>query len=276
MASNRPDLSHFIETTADRVASYLEKHIGKIEELYEWGGATNKNLKTCKAINGFDFDTLPSDFEKTIKLRELFEQHIQNCEDFEDRYETGSIFIRDWGGVRNQNDKDLKATLKKFDEMGDLLSIQEFKGISSWSKYLSIRRPKEAAIYDFRVAYSINAINLLNNETAFMFPMPNSRSSRLGLLCLESLFVQSNMMNAPNFVSRADLDLPKFAATIKKRFCISDKEAYSTYLKLLKQVVKKLEPNLPDVDILKIEMLLFALAPKNILYDVYEKCGMKA
>jgi len=75
----------------------------------------------------------------------------------EERFEIARWYVRDWGHVRRNGDARLRDYAER--EPVDLLK-RRLAGIASWSKVLAIRDPRRFAIYDARVATSLNAVQL--------------------------------------------------------------------------------------------------------------------
>ena len=109
-----------------------------------------------------------------------------------------------------------------------------FKGISSYSKILSVSNPNVYAIYDARVAASLNAIQLLAVSAPIVrFPIPPTKSEAVKRL-------------ANTLRSERSIDI------------IRD-EAYLAYLEVLRAVRRQLNQK---YQLWELEMVLFALAPR--------------
>lgn len=78
-------------------------------------------------------------------------------------------YIAVWGGVRRNSAEKISAyALKPPSE----LIANGVAGIASWSKALSIREPDRYAIYDARVAVSLNALQIIHKVAKpVLFPL---------------------------------------------------------------------------------------------------------
>lgn len=252
----------FIEKTADKLAEFLDQHLSDIEEKYDWKFDIDRVPETIK----FDFDTLTNWYQRTVKLKELLIEKIKNSQSFNDRYLYAEYFVVIWGHVKTN--KKLKENLKKYDKVDDLSTISTIDGISSWSKYISLRKP-DAAIYDSRVAYAINTINYLSDNLDFFFPIPNGRSPKLGLLDIETLFLKAKLQSESSLITTEDLMHRQISNRIKNKYYLPESINYNAYLTLIDRTAEKLKLKTEDKH--KIEMLLFALAPKEIFNELVNK-----
>lgn len=67
--------------------------------------------------------------------------------------------VRDWGGIRGNKNETLKQYIEEINQ-GQYPS--KIKGVATYSKILSFMDPQKFAIYDARVAISLNAIQLIS------------------------------------------------------------------------------------------------------------------
>ena len=255
------DDSKFIEVTAKNVGRFLEPYIPRIEQYYDWPFATDP----ARELLGYGFEKEPNEYQKTVKLKKLLVAGIQKCDDFEETLKLGKYFVEDWGKVRRN--RELAEKLRPFYVEKDRPlarsnSIKKIEGISSWSKYLSLLR-KDAAIYDSRVAYALNAINFLYGNVEYFFPVPEGQSRKLKIVSIETLFVVSKIKTQADSYSEEDFSHRQFAARVRRRLHIKEALTYRRYLDVLKRAGNELHLDLTDQH--KIEMLLFALAPNKVL-----------
>lgn len=251
----------FLDKSAENIASFLGEYIAHIEDHYDW----SFNTDMVPRCIDFDFNSLKNWYEKTVQLKSLIAAQINSYQYFDERFPLGEYFVATWGGVGTN--KKLKEKLLDYDQLNDFNNIKTLAGVSSWSKYLSLRN-SEAAIYDSRVAYAINAINYMKDYTDNFFPLPEGRSPKLNLFDLETLFLISKLRANNKFISEDDKAHRHIASRIKKRYYLPEEITYSAYLDLLNRTAKILE--LSNDEKHKIEMLLFALAPTivfNALID---------
>jgi hypothetical protein len=257
----------FLETTAENMSNFLSSYVSDIESQYDW---TFKIEKVPEAIE-FDFDTLNNWYKKTVKLKKLLIDELNSRANFDQRFPLGEYFVVEWGGVGTN--KNLRAKLALYDNVQDLSSITTLSGVSSWSKYLSLRNPS-AAIYDSRVAYAINTINYLNNVTEKFFPIPDGRSPKLNLLGIETLFLASKIQTDSAFITPTDKNHRQIASRIKKKYHLPESIAYQAYLDVLHKVMCKL--GIEKGEQFKVEMLLFSLAPNVVFEKLIDKVKISA
>lgn len=152
--------------------------------------------------------------------------------------------ISDWGGIRGNKE----STLEKY----YIRSLQKdpetpLSGIASFSKVLSIIDPLKYAIYDARVAVSLNAIQLVFSElSGEAFPYLPGRNNITG----------NWSPRAPRGFSKSD------AASIKTLSSppynwekIQRDETYYRYLELLNSISENL-----GIPLYELEMTLFSQA----------------
>jgi hypothetical protein len=73
------------------------------------------------------------------------------------RQEITEYYIAKWGGIRRNTQENIR--IFAFDTPASLIA-RGSRGIASWSKALCIRCPNEYAIYDARVALSLNCLQI--------------------------------------------------------------------------------------------------------------------
>ncbi len=187
---------------------------------------------------GTDFD--PNKYrddpaKQNIELR----YHLKTCwanADAREKTRLATWIIKHWGGIgRNK-----QATIDGYVAMADTLDpTTPFTGVSSYSKVLSMRDPDKFAIYDARVAASLNAIQLilrlqgLSSVNLLAFPTPSSRNKEVMRFC-------------ETFPSKVLTETYGFQR-------VPDDDAFSVFLTILGELKKQMHRC-----ILQIEMELFA------------------
>jgi hypothetical protein len=144
---------------------------------YNWpvGRVAWTRLKT-----GFDPERFPVSSEQNVALRQHLKERWESA-DVQERLRLATWIIADWGGIRTNN----PTTIAGYVEMAEMLDpTTPYKGVSSYSKVLSMRDPGKFAIYDSRVAASLNAIQLVQfvqgASAGFLaFPCPPSRNGEV-------------------------------------------------------------------------------------------------
>ena len=172
--------------------------------------------------------------ECNVQLREALSPHLKN-KDKQVRLSAIDWVVYDWGHVRGKSEKHEKwpEQLKNFesDVINEFISANYRSRIASWSKVLGFADSSVYAIYDARVAMSLNAIlDKTNYKYRFYMPPPSSPK-------LSGLFSNIKNQVAEHFNSKR----PSYLG-------------YFDYMDLLNAFVdKKLIPN-----VLEAEMRLFA------------------
>ena len=74
------------------------------------------------------------------------------------KQEITDYYIAKWGGIRRNTEENIR--IYALDTPASLIA-RGSRGIASWSKALCIRCPNEYAIYDARVALSLNCLQII-------------------------------------------------------------------------------------------------------------------
>ena len=251
-----------MSNASDALANYLQPYIKDIHKHYEWSFDEAK----AKLLTGRNYSVFPDWYSKTVQLKQDLRAMLEASTNTDTRFHIARYYIEDWGRV--STNKSLRVVIDALSERlvrsnSDFHNIP-LKGVSSWSKYLCLCCDR-AAIYDSRVAYSINAIRYMAGDADQFFPIPEGRRPRLTLIDIETLFVVSLLKSGALDLEK-DFRHRQFSARAKKRFHIDDNQTYSVYLQLLDDTAKAL--GLPRDEFYKVEMLLFALAPGKVLADL--------
>lgn len=165
--------------------------------------------------------------------------------------------INKWGGITEPISEELlkEAQVEQ--------KSPGFHRISSWSKYRSVRNLKaleKDAIYDSRVAYTLNWVLLKAGHSGEFFRQPLSRNKKMN-----------------EYTLSRQLEL----YPDKKANYLSGIHNYIEYIELLKQLSKKLwgnfEIQIPARSLLCseylffTEMLLFAMADGCVVEDIKQR-----
>ena len=204
--------------------AFSQKNIDHLSENYVW----QINLEHLPIQLKLDE---PNIYRKNIELRHKLHQAYLDAVTFDEKYKIIEWYIYHWGGVKaNRND-----TLREYTAIPvSKLISKGSKGIASWSKALSIIDPEHYAIYDARVAMSLNALQIIDRvKDAKYFPPLKGRNTLI------------------NFFQM------KIQPTVNQWVKINDQTFYEYYLTMLKQVADALGGKTTHHDI---EMLLFSHA----------------
>jgi hypothetical protein len=173
-------------------------------------------------------------FEENVDLKyKLHQTWVKSCCKKEDNtlFELSKYYVSTWGGVHRNS----RATLNRYilSNPEKLIDSQKEKGIASWSKILCIRNPDKYAIFDARVSFALNAIQILSYtdtdpEDFIRFPDLPSRNSKIKEL------------------------KPKLQKYFEKNKIPKAEDFYRKYLEILESV------NFKGYKICELEMLLFS------------------
>lgn len=171
---------------------------------------------------------------QNVHLRKLLVASLKD-DDYNIRVKAVKWIVFSWGGI-TRGDKDYEIWVKELgkyqpESVKNFIILRGTTRISSWSKVLAFADSSEYAIFDSRVAISLNAIfDKLGYGQRFYMPPP--RSDELKLL----------FSNVRQYVKE------KYKGHRPKYF------GYFDYLRLLESLHKKY----PSSNILDLEMRLFA------------------
>lgn len=235
------------------ISEYLASRKSSISTIYTW-----KFVESIP-LNLFGVSVTGSTwYEKTISLKQSLRIYIRGKRD--DQEKVAQYFIKDWGGIKRFSKS--KEVVGQFNTLAETSAMPanfkpKFSSVSSWSKWASLVCPAWACIYDARVAYSINAINLLNGGGHKIFPTPDGRNTRLSLIDVSTLLLSTK-------ISPIDSSNPK---DIEKKYFVPKEDAYIQYVNIVKAVSNSLWGDYGHIH--EVEMLLFALADTDIYEDVF-------
>ncbi len=216
----------------DALLHFCKENIKNLSAMYNWG----INLKDLPISLTLKSENL---YTQNIELRFQLNNAYLNSNTSKEKYALLQWYISNWGSVKTNKTKTL--------ELYNTCSPQELiergaKGIASWSKALSIVNPIEYAIYDARVAMSLNALQIIHQvENPYFYPRLSNRN---------------NMIKDSQ---------KQMQSTTKQWNKFKKQEFYLSYLNLLKEVANDFQDETHHHDI---EMLLFAYAEKLALSAV--------
>ena len=209
--------------------------VGTYEEQ-EWDLPDDKSLlaSIVGATHADDLYNISNSAERNIHLRSLLSKPLKS-KDMAIRKAAIEWVVYDWGNVRGKSEKHESWPEKlmnyEHDVVESFISANYQDRIASWSKVLGFADCHKYAIYDARVAMSLNAI-LDNTDYKYRFYMPPPSSTKLS-----SLFSDIKKHVAKKYSGKKPTYL-----------------GYFDYMDLLNAIVAK---NLAK-NVLEIEMRLFA------------------
>jgi len=218
------------------LSTYVSDHIGA-KSSYKWEIHENvwEKLKT-----GFDHEKYSNDLPRqNIELKKHLASYWATAS-LDEKITIATWIVRDWGGIRRNSEMTVLGYVNQADAERP---ATPFRGISSYSKILAIKDPKKYAIFDARVAASLNAIQLLAIRKAesrapqpIFFAAPESQNKTIRKFCSAA---SSKALKNKGFVP------------------LAYDEIYGRYIELLKQMHRTVGRS-----ILEIEMFLFAEAER--------------
>lgn len=120
-----------------------------------------------------EFATSGNRLTDNLRLRQRL--HEVWRENAGDRVELGAWYVRDWGGVRRNSEETIRTYVMLLPDLPERM-----KGVATWSKLATLANPSRFAIYDARVAFSLNALQLLNHGSIVeRFPIPLGRNTTI-------------------------------------------------------------------------------------------------
>ena len=217
------------------VGPFSDLGVASVETDYSWEIPN-------KLFDGSTTNYQGSNFEANVALKQDLSRRWAN--EPENRKQITKWIISNWGGINGNKDNTLKQYCIQAQEDSPATPL---KGIASFSKVLGVKDPIKYAIYDARVAVSLNAVQLLAKEQhGFAFPYLSGRNKYTGNWSPSTPRGFSTMKN----VSIRTLTSEPFGWTRVVR-----DEAYQTYLEVLRQISTELR-----TPIYKLEMALFSQA----------------
>ncbi len=216
--------------------SFFEKTIPSLDKNYTWP------LPKKNVLKGFTPNENDSLYKQNISLKFFLANEWKN-NNYNSKIIIASWVVKDWGGIRSNSEKTLNDYV---DRMENNHNHSPLKGIASYSKILAAAFPEVYAIYDARVAASLNAIQILNPcDGRIAFHYLDGRNNIVGHKNKKIGFTQDQRFSTKNLTSSNHNFLP-----------VNKNNVYNIYINLLKNIVKKN----PNLKLHECEMVLFAQA----------------
>lgn len=138
------------------------------------------------------FTLIGCSLDDNLALRQAL--HCTWMRDQQRRQEIATWYVSRWGGIR----KNKPETIQSFvDTLGKSKLPSCMSGVASWSKIAAIADPSRWAIFDARVAFSLNALqHVQRGKVSEPFPVLPSRNTllRRALVALR----RANNLRPPN------------------------------------------------------------------------------
>ena len=215
------------------IVEYSKKYVNKNNDWYNW-----REINEDKLPMGIE---LPegNQYVKNVVLKKELNKKWKESKSDEDRLILIKYYIATWGGIHTNS----KESMEEYSKLSATQLIKNGKkGIASWSKAIVVHNPDEYAIFDARVAISLNCIQKLYGlKDAVLFPVLPSR----------------------NKIVAIGNKLIKDTAKSESWEKANEENFYTQYLKILNYVAIELSTNISTI-----EMLLFAKA-EELVQDAY-------
>lgn len=254
----------FSNEDISKVAAYLEQFKNHLPLIYKWKGLTDKSIRKLKGAGVADqqlsyLSNLKA-YEQAIKIREIIGEHANLLYTSDDPKFNAIAhwIIYDWGGIRiTEESRILGKPLAEF--LAN--KAWQFDGISSCSKVASFLNPSLDAIYDSRVAHSLNWIFLSLELNCRFFKVPAGVGKSTTLFDIETIIRLRNRHKYFKGDTYINGD---------ERVFLNEKDTYYYYRILLRKIHQKLWTT-DEVKLERLyytEMILFAIAQSTILNQI--------
>ena len=216
------------------IVKYSKKYVNENNDWYNWREINEDKLPMeIKLPKG-------NQYLKNVVLKKELNKKWKESQSVENKLILIKYYIATWGGIHTNSSESMEEYSKL--SASQLIKYGK-KGIASWSKAIVVHNPNEYAIFDARVAISLNCIQKLYGlNDAVLFPVLPSRNKIVAL---------------GNKLIKATAKSESWEKAYEENF-------YTQYLKILNYVAKEL-----NSDISTIEMLLFAKA-EELVQDTYK------
>ena len=141
-----------------RVA-FVEKYIASVIEVFE---------AYFRAHPEFDYlwpkNQNGKGYQATLEVKRSLKEAWYSATDSQQKERLCKEIVSDWGGIKSNAPETFQMYVSRVEQTKPALPLS---GVASYSKIFSVVRPDEFAIYDARVAASLNAV-----QKIFAAPVP--------------------------------------------------------------------------------------------------------
>ena len=154
---------------SEALSKFSEVHLDTHNNWYNWRKINHSKLPKCIILNEDD-----NQYHQNISLKEQLSKKYAVA-DSRDKITFTRYYISTWGGIHTNRDETIKCYALSSSE--HLISLGT-KGIASWSKALCMRDHEKYPIYDARVAFSLNLLQIaFKVKDPVLYPLLPSRNS---------------------------------------------------------------------------------------------------
>lgn len=213
------------------LVEFFAARIPVLHDTYQW---------KIPRIDGFHQLKNTTNIEQNIALKTFLKDQWE-IGDFDDRIKLATWIVSSWGGIHGNKSSTINQYVKAVTAG---LIPNSISGVASWSKIFAASDPCKFAIYDARVAASLNAIQIIDEPTrASFFPYLPGRNIIVGHSGKKIGFSYDYRFSKKSLIrSSSEWEI------IKK------KDTYQRYIQLLSMVLTKL----PEYKMYHLEMTLFS------------------
>lgn len=217
------------------LVDYFQTSLPLIQQDYNW---------KIPKVEGFE-QSGQKGYLANIALKHYL--HQQWCAaDQTGKQQLARVIVADWGGVKGNKASTLEHYVQQLTSANPATPL---KGVASYSKIFAVADPYRFAIYDARVAVSLNALQwLANPDKGLAFSYISGRNNVTGHATKRIGFVYTEAFKINNLVKSG-----------WQRMARDD--TYTTYMQLLNTCLQYF----PDYQLYDLEMVLFAHAEKLAL-----------
>lgn len=195
--------------------------------------------------------------QNLLFFEKMYQYHSQLKSD-EEKRKVCLWIISKWGGIRNIKDDIFSTANENYNNLIKQQGV-EFNRIASWSKYLTIKDPEKFAIYDTRIAYTLNVLKIIFDLDYKYYPMPTrGRNTILNAFMMDTVI---NFLEAIRKGRTAEEQVKCKDDRFREATC------YIEYISLLKIMHDLLFANENNIRLFRVESILFAISV-DIIPDV--------
>jgi hypothetical protein len=215
-----------IDQVTVTLLEFCRTRLARLDELYHWDEPDLIPPPSVKVRTQLDWSSAESNIQLKWALHRAY-----STVDLEARENIAYWVVKIWGGVKNNHPSTLRSYVSMCSDEG---RERPWKGIASYSKLLAVWDPNRFAIFDARVATTLNAVQMIGDKNLnIRFPIPPGQNAAIKRFA-------------------------KYINGRSVRYEVPKKEAYDTYSRIISAVAKRLN----RTELYRIEMLLFALATR--------------
>ena len=143
-----------MDQLTETITAYAKDFINSENDWYSWREINEEKLPLGIQL------PLGNQYIKNLVLKQELNNRWKNSETEEDKFNLIKYYIATWGGIHTNSLESMNEYARL---SADELIKKGKKGIASWSKAIVIHDPDKYAIFDARVAISLNCIQKLYN-----------------------------------------------------------------------------------------------------------------